>query len=246
MGFSCGIVGLPNAGKSTLFNALLSRIQALTAPYPFSTVEPHRAKIPVPDPRLPLISEISRSEKTTPPFLEVVDIAGLVRNAHQGEGLGNQFLSQIQEVDLILHVIRCFENPDIPHLEGKVDPVRDGELIEIELVLTDLSSLEKKREKIARKAKGDPSLKEEEEKMSHLIELLKKGIPLRKIQDPSLLLYARSLNTLTSKPVLVVGNLREGDERYLEPLKELAERWEVPWISLYGKLRWGEELFLSL
>lgn len=144
MGFNCGIVGLPNVGKSTLFNALTSTMAAQAANYPFCTIEPNVGRVAVPDPRLKILSELADSKQTIYTQLEFVDIAGLVKGASKGEGLGNQFLASIREVDAIVHVLRCFENGDITHVEGSIDPVRDAETIETELMLSDLDSLERR------------------------------------------------------------------------------------------------------
>ena len=161
MGFNCGIVGLPNVGKSTLFNALTQTAAAQAANYPFCTIEPNVGRVAVPDDRLNTLAQIDKSEKIVPTQLEFVDIAGLVRGASKGEGLGNQFLANIREVDAIIHVLRCFENDDITHVEGSIDPVRDAATVETELMLADLDSMEKRIVQIEKKAKaGDKEAKE--------------------------------------------------------------------------------------
>src|SRR5881275_1373305 len=154
MGFKCGIVGLPNVGKSTLFNALTETAAAQAANYPFCTIEPNVGEVAVPDPRLETLAALAKSAAIVPTRLTFVDIAGLVRGASKGEGLGNQFLANIREVDAIAHVVRCFEDPDVVHVEGAVDPERDKEVVDTELALKDLDSLEKKRERRAKDAKA--------------------------------------------------------------------------------------------
>src|SRR5919205_3649926 len=154
MGFNCGIVGLPNVGKSTLFNALTATQAAQAANYPFCTIEPNVGRVAVPDPRLDKLAAIASSAKIIPTQLEFVDIAGLVRGASKGEGLGNQFLANIREVDAIVHVLRCFEDPDVAHVEGSVDPIRDAETVETELMLADLDSLEKRQQGLVKRARG--------------------------------------------------------------------------------------------
>lgn len=172
MGFNCGIVGLPNVGKSTLFNALTSTAAAEAANYPFCTIEPNVGRVMVPDARLQALAKIASSKQILPTQLEFVDIAGLVRGASKGEGLGNQFLGHIRSVDAIIHVLRCFEDGNITHVEDSVDPLRDKEIIEIELMLADLQSVEKRLHTIGKKAKNDPQAKEETELCEKIIACL--------------------------------------------------------------------------
>src|SRR5262245_24077652 len=154
MGFNCGIVGLPNVGKSTLFNALTATAAAQAANYPFCTIEPNVGRVGVPDPRLDRLAELAESAATIPTFLEFVDIAGLVRGASRGEGLGNQFLGNIRAVDAIVHVLRCFESADVVHVESTVDPIRDAETVETELMLADMESLERRVQAAQKRARG--------------------------------------------------------------------------------------------
>ena len=155
MGFNCGIVGLPNVGKSTLFNALTQTQAAEAANYPFCTIEPNTGRVGVPDPRLTKLAELAKSQKIIPTQLEFVDIAGLVKGASKGEGLGNQFLANIRETDAICHVLRCFESGDITHVEGSVEPIRDAEIVETELLLADLEALERREANLIKKARGN-------------------------------------------------------------------------------------------
>lgn len=214
MGFRCGIVGLPNVGKSTLFNALTETAAAQAANYPFCTIEPNVGNVAVPDPRLQQLAAIAGSAKIIETQLGFVDIAGLVRGASKGEGLGNQFLGNIREVDAIVHVLRCFENGDVTHVEGKVDPIADAETVETELMLADLESLEKRVPNLAKKAtQGDKEAKIAASVLGQALDLLCDGKPARLTQprdDEEARLFAQA-QLLTSKPVLYVCNVDEGD-----------------------------------
>jgi len=180
MGFKCGIVGLPNVGKSTLFNALTETAAAQAANYPFCTIEPNVGEVAVPDPRLDKLAEVAKSGQIIPTRLTFVDIAGLVRGASKGEGLGNQFLATIREVDAVAHVVRCFEDSDITHVEGKIAPLADIETIETELMLADLDSLEKRVDNLSKKAKGnDKDAKEHLDLVNRALVLLREGRPAR-------------------------------------------------------------------
>ncbi|GGE78824.1 ribosome-binding ATPase YchF [Sphingomonas prati] len=212
MGFRCGIVGLPNVGKSTLFNALTETAAAQAANYPFCTIEPNVGQVAVPDPRLDTIAKIGGSAKIIETQLGFVDIAGLVRGASKGEGLGNQFLANIREVDAIVHVLRCFEDGDVTHVEGKVDPIADAETVETELMLSDLESLEKRVPAAQKKAtQGDKEAKVAASVLGQALDLLREGKPARltvpKDEDEARVFAQAQL--LTSKPVLYVCNVDE-------------------------------------
>ncbi|EQB18853.1 MAG: GTP-binding protein [Novosphingobium lindaniclasticum] len=212
MGFRCGIVGLPNVGKSTLFNALTETQAAQAANYPFCTIEPNVGQVGVPDPRLDKLAEIAGSAKIIPTQLSFVDIAGLVRGASKGEGLGNQFLGNIREVDAVVHVLRCFENDDIQHVDERVDPIADAETVETELLLSDLESLEKRVPAAQKKAaQGDKESKVIASVLGQALELLRDGKPARltKPKDDDEERVFRQAQLLTAKPVLYVCNVEE-------------------------------------
>jgi len=212
MGFKCGIVGLPNVGKSTLFNALTQTAAAQAANYPFCTIEPNVGEIAVPDPRLDVLAKLAKSEQIVPTRISFVDIAGLVKGASKGEGLGNKFLATIREVDAIVHVVRCFEDSDITHVEGKIDPIADIETIETELMLADLESLEKRVDALEKKAKGnDKEAKETLDLVKRSLKLLQDGKPARFVErKPEEEKLFHSLGLLTSAPVLYACNVEEG------------------------------------
>ena len=215
MGFKCGIVGLPNVGKSTLFNALTRTAAAQAANYPFCTIEPNTGEVAVPDPRLEKIAAIAKSKEIIPTRISFVDIAGLVRGASKGEGLGNQFLANIREVDAIVHVLRCFEDDDITHVEGRIDPVADAETVETELMLADLDSLERRVNQFRKRAAG-----KDKEAMT-VLPVMEKALALLQAGKPARIMLAgiaaedlrmlQGLNLLTSKPVLYVCNVAEKD-----------------------------------
>jgi hypothetical protein len=233
MGFRCGIVGLPNVGKSTLFNALTQTAAAQAANYPFCTIEPNVGEIAVPDSRMEKLSALAKSEQIIPTRITFVDIAGLVRGASKGEGLGNKFLATIREVDAIVHVVRCFEDGDITHVEGKIDPIADIEIIETELMLSDLESLEKRTDALEKKAKGngeDAKLaKESLDLINRSLVLLRAGKPARLVErKPDEEKLFHSLGLLTSAPVLYACNVEEGSAAtgndFSKRVEELAKK----------------------
>jgi GTP-binding protein YchF len=223
MGFRCGIVGLPNVGKSTLFNALTETAAAQAANYPFCTIEPNVGRVAVPDPRLDRIREIAKSAQEIETQIEFVDIAGLVRGASQGEGLGNQFLANIREVDAIIHVLRCFEGGDVTHVEGRIDPIADAETVETELMLADLDSLERRVPNLVKRAQqGDKDARIEASVLGQALELLKASKPARlvKPKDAEEAKALQRAQLLTAKPVLYVCNVDEADAASGNPNSE--------------------------
>ncbi|MCQ4726180.1 redox-regulated ATPase YchF [Anaerotignum faecicola] len=226
-----GIVGLPNVGKSTLFNSMtLGKAEA--ANYPFCTIDPNVGVVPVPDKRLERLTELYSSEKTTPAVIEFVDIAGLVKGASKGEGLGNKFLSHIREVDAIIHVVRCFDDPNVVHVDGNVNPIRDIETINIELIFSDLEILERRISKTVKAARADKSLQKELDILNVLKETLENGKCARSIvfDDPDTVSFVESLTLLTSKPVLYAANVLEDDladdgasNNYVKSVREYAQ-----------------------
>jgi GTP-binding protein YchF len=211
MGFSCGIVGLPNVGKSTLFNALTATAAAEAANYPFCTIEPNLGRVAVPDLRLDACARLAKSAKIVPTQLEFVDIAGLVRGAARGEGLGNQFLGHIREVDAIAHVLRCFSDANVVHVEGSVDPIRDAETVETELMLADLESLERRALHILKRARGgDREAKGQIEIVETVLAALREGQPVRCLRiGPEQQRGLNALRLLSAKPILYIANVDE-------------------------------------
>jgi GTP-binding protein YchF len=229
MSIKCGIVGLPNVGKSTLFNALTQTAAAQAANYPFCTIDPNVGKVAVPDERLDKLAEVAGSAKIIPNQIEFVDIAGLVKGASKGEGLGNQFLSHIREVDVIVYVLRCFEDDDITHVEGSVDPIRDAEIIETELVIADMESLEKRIPNLEKKIRSnDKEAKANLELIKAVLPTLEEGKPARIVEvskDDAKLF--KMLQLLTSKPVMYVSNMNEDEvssgNEYSRKVEEMAK-----------------------
>ncbi|MBX9621844.1 MAG: redox-regulated ATPase YchF [Alphaproteobacteria bacterium] len=230
MGFKCGIVGLPNVGKSTLFNALTATAAAEAANYPFCTIEPNVGRVGVPDKRLDELAKIAGSAKIIPTQLEFVDIAGLVRGASKGEGLGNQFLAHIREVDAIVHVVRCFEDTDITHVEGEINPLRDIDVIETELMLADMESLEKRIPALEKKLRTkDPVALVQFPLMERALTLLREGKPARFVQcAPEEQVELGRLGLITTKPTLYACNVSESDavkgNAFTEQVKARAEK----------------------
>jgi len=224
---TAGIVGLPNVGKSTLFNALVANAKATAANFPFCTIEPNTGIVAVPDERLKVLSDISTSAQTVPTRMEFVDIAGLVKGASQGEGLGNQFLSHIRAVDAIAHVVRCFDNDDIIHVAGSVDPIRDIDIINLELILADLAQIERRLDRTRKQARSNKEAQAEVDILEKLVEILNAGKPARQydFSDEEAELV-KGLELLTNKPIIYAANVSEDDlgtgNSYVEQVREIA------------------------
>ena len=224
-----GIVGLPNVGKSTLFNALVANAQAQAANFPFCTIEPNVGTVAVPDDRLQKLSNLSQSKEIIPTRMEFVDIAGLVKGASQGEGLGNKFLSNIREVDAIVHVVRCFEDDDVIHVSGSVGPARDAEVINLELGLADLSQIEKRRERLKKQMRTSKEAQVEDEALARIQEVLEAGGAARSVEltDEEALMI-KPLGLLTAKPIIYATNVSEDDlaagNGYCDEVAALAEK----------------------
>lgn len=225
---TAGIVGLPNVGKSTLFNALVANAKATAANFPFCTIEPNTGIVAVPDDRLKVLSKICNSAQTVPTRMEFVDIAGLVKGASQGEGLGNQFLSHIRAVDAIAHVVRCFDNDDIIHVAGSVDPIRDIDIINLELILADLAQIERRLDRTRKQARNNKEAQAEVDVLEKLVAVLNAGKPARQYSftDEEAELV-KGLELLTNKPIIYAANVSEDDlatgNSYVEQVREIAE-----------------------
>ena len=240
MGLRYGIVGLPNVGKSTLFNALTNGYQANVANYPFCTIEPNIGVVAIPDDRLHKLSQIANSKKTIPAQIEFVDIAGLVKCANKGEGLGNKFLSHIREVDAIVYMLRCFEDNDITHVEGRIDPLKDSEIIETELILADIESLNKQLLNAEKKSRGDKAYISQITLMERILKLLNSGKPARLFVNDNNEQEIKKLNLLTSKPFFYICNIDEGSvisgNQFTEMIESKATEQNSVSINISAKI----------
>ncbi len=236
MGFKCGIVGLPNVGKSTIFNAL-TNASAEVASFPFSTIKPNIGIVPVPDERLKVLEKLLNPKKVTPTFLKFVDIAGLVKGASLGEGLGNEFLSHIREMDVIAHVVCCFESQEIPHIYGHPDPERDVEIVNLELILSDLQLVSRRLQKISKLTKASPKkeLREEEELLNELEKWLSEGKRAKEYLEAKNAKLPKDLPLITAKPYFYIANISEKNH-LLEKLLKVAAKENVPVVKVFGKL----------
>ncbi|MEL6129570.1 MAG: redox-regulated ATPase YchF [Cyanobacteria bacterium J06628_4] len=236
-----GIVGLPNVGKSTLFNALVENAKAQAANFPFCTIEPNVGVVAVPDPRLAVLAEISQSEDVVPARVEFVDIAGLVKGASKGEGLGNQFLANIREVDAIVHVVRCFENDDIIHVDGSIDPLRDAEIINLELALADLDQIERRLERVRKQARRDKDAQAELEVLEKIQPVLAEGKSARIVElEAEEELLIKSLGFLTRKPIIYAANVSEDEladgNDWVEQVKGLAAEEDAQVVTISAQV----------
>lgn len=243
MPLSIGIVGLPNVGKSTTFNALTKAQNAAAANYPFCTIEPNKAIVTVPDPRVDKLSELVKPEKTIYATVEFVDIAGLVKGASQGEGLGNQFLANIRDTAAIVHVVRCFDDENVIHVSGQIDPISDIEVINLELILADLQQMENKAEKLKRQSQHDKGLAAQAELAGHLKALLEQGKPILAWPDrhsETFIEFNREMRFLTAKPVIYVANVDEAhlleDNAYVQAVSKMASEQNAEVVKLCAKL----------
>ena len=243
MALQVGIIGLPNVGKSTLFNVLTQAQNAEVANYPFCTIEPNKALVPVPDPRLDQLADLVGVSKPVKTTIEFVDIAGLVKGASQGEGLGNQFLGQVRNTDALLHVVRCFQDPNVIHVSPTPDPQQDIEVVELELILADLEQVEKKADKLSRQVKGDPKLAPSLEMAKAVQDHLQSGLPLGAFPartDPEFLALNQELRFLTAKPVIYAANIGEeylaGEHPSLQTIQAIARAKNADWVQISAKI----------